>query len=172
LPEAQLDRFLLHVKVGYPSQADEHAILDLVRREAIVAAHYDGDAVAQAQAPVRLSEREIFAARDELLRIHLAQPVEDYLVHLVLATRAPAPYDPEIAGWLEYGASPRGTIAIDHLSRARAWLQGREFVTPDDVRNVANDALRHRIILSFEAEADGVTPDRIVDRLLQRVPAP
>ena len=174
LPEAQLDRFLLHVKVGYPSQTDEHAILELVRREAIVAApsNADGTAGALPRASARVSEREIFAARSDLLRMHLAAPVEDYLVQLVLATRAPAPYDPEISGWLEYGASPRGTIAIDHLSRARAWLNGRDYVTPDDVRNVANDALRHRVILSFEAEADGITADRIIDRLLQRVPAP
>ena len=174
LPEAQLDRFLLHVKVGYPSQADEHAILALVRRETMVAGQQgtEGGADPALRAPARLSEREIFAARSELLRMHLAAPVENYLVQLVLATRQPARYDPEIEGWLEYGASPRGTIAIDHLSRARAWLAGRDYVTPDDVRNVANDALRHRLILSFEAEADGVTADRIVDRLLQRVPAP
>ena len=172
LPEAQLDRFLLHVKVGYPAQADEHAILELVRREAIVAGEPATDGAAISQAPVRLAEREIFAARSEILRLHVAQPVESYLVQLVLATRQAAPYDPEIGGWIEYGASPRGTIAIDHLSRARAWLAGRDYVTPDDVRNVANDALRHRIILSFAAEADGVTADRIVERLLQRVPAP
>jgi len=165
LPEAQLDRFLLHVRVGYPDAAAEHAILELVRREALGGS-------AAARAPARLSEHEIFAARKELLELHVSDVVKEYIVQIVLATRSPAPYDAELQQWLDYGASPRGTIAIDQCSRARAWLAGRSFVTPDDVRGVAHDALRHRIILSFEAEADGVTADRIIDRLLERVPAP
>jgi MoxR-like ATPase len=164
LPEAQLDRFLMHIEVKYPAAAAEREILDLVRQESLGAA--------AARPPARLSATDVFSARRELLSLHMAPSVQEYLIQLVLATRSPLQYDAELGPWLEYGASPRGTIAIDQCSRALAWLQGRDFVTPDDVRAVAHDTLRHRIILSFEAEADGVTTNAVIDRLLARVPAP
>jgi len=162
LPEAQLDRFLLHVRVDYPAESAETAILHLVRREAELGR-------AAEPAPLRLGEAEIFAARREILRIFMAEPVERYLVGLVMATREA---HGELGNWIEYGASPRGTIALDQCARALAWLSGRDYVTPDDVQAVAHDALRHRLILTFDAEAQGVTGDQVIDRLLDLVPVP
>jgi MoxR-like ATPase len=162
LPEAQLDRFLLHVQVDYPSEAAETAILHLVRREA------DGR-TPPTPPPLRLAPESILAARREILGIHMAEPVERYLVGLVMATREARG---ELAGWLEYGASPRGTIALDQTARAHAWLAGRDYVTPVDVQSVAHDVLRHRLILTFDADAQGVSSDRVIDILLDQVPVP
>jgi MoxR-like ATPase len=161
LPEAQLDRFLLHVKVDYPDAAAERDILRLTRAEA---AHQS------AEPPPPLPQQLVFDARREVLALHMAEAVEEYIVQLVVATRNPAPYSGELATWIEYGASPRATIALDRCARARAWLQGRDYVTPDDVQAVAGDALRHRLLLSFEAEANGVTPDQVINQLLTLVP--
>ncbi len=164
LPEAQLDRFLMHVKVDYPSAQAEHAILSLVRAEVV--------GKREAAAPVRLDAHDIFAARQQIIDQYMAPGVEEYLVQLVMATRQPDLYQADLVGWLEYGASPRGTIALDQCSRAVAWLDGRNYVTPDDVRSVAHDALRHRIITSFEAEAQAIDADQLIDRILAAVPAP
>ncbi|MDE1463404.1 AAA family ATPase [Spartinivicinus poritis] len=162
LPEAQLDRFLMHVMIGYPSADAERKILQLARGEAIEAPTPPAEAVTQA---------DIFAARQAILALHMAEPVEEYIVQLVLASRDARAYDDQLASWLEYGASPRGTIALDRCARAYAWLQGRDFVTPDDVQAIAHDVLRHRLILTFEAEAEGVNADQVIDRLIQVVPA-
>jgi len=167
LPEAQMDRFLMHVMVGYPSADSERQILQLSRQEAL----------GNPSAPVKpLSQASIFAARAEAMAVHMAANVEEYLIQLVLATRSPATYSTAALAknlelWLDYGASPRATIALDRCSRAQAWLEGRDFVTPDDVRAVVNDVLRHRLILSFEAEATGVSPDQVIDTLVQLVPS-
>jgi MoxR-like ATPase len=161
LPEAQLDRFLLHVNVDYPSAEAEAEILRLTRAEASQAA---------ASAPTPLRQDTVFAARQEALSMHMAAPVEQYIVQLVIASRDPGVYSEQLAGWIEYGGSPRATIALDRCSRAHAWLQGRDFVSPDDVQAVAADVLRHRLLLSFEAEANGVTPDQVIDELLALVP--
>jgi MoxR-like ATPase len=161
LPEAQLDRFLLHVRVGYPDAVSERRVLQLVRDEA---QGHRKDTFA----PV--SQETVFAARQEVLAIHLAPQLEEYLVQLVIATRRPAPYGGSLARLVRYGASPRGTIALDRCARAVAWLAGRDYVTPDDVHAVAPDVLRHRILLSYEAEAEGVTPDAVVAQLLAAVP--
>ena len=161
LPEAQLDRFLMHVEVGYPDDDAELAILHLVRGEA-------GSAKAVAP-PERLDEAVIFSARDAILSLHMAEPVERYIIALVMGSRHP---QRELAQWLEYGASPRGTIALDQCSRALAWLEGRDFVTPDDVQEVARDVLRHRLILSFEAEAAGISAQDAVDALIGQVAVP
>ncbi len=161
LPEAQLDRFLLHVNVDYPDAAAESEILRLTRREA---------GTGNAQAPAPLTQDSVFAARKEILGLHMADAVEQYIVQLVIASRSPAAYSQELAGWLEYGGSPRATIALDRCARATAWLAGRDFVSPDDVQAVAPDVLRHRLILSFEAEANGVSADRVVQELLALVP--
>ena len=162
LPEAQLDRFLMHVKVGYPDAATEKAILHLVRNEAQVT-HVE-------HSPAPMSEADLLNARQEILSIHMADSVEEYLLQLVLATRHPARYDKALERLIEYGASPRATIALDRCARARAWLAGRDFVSPDDVMTLAPDVLRHRIIPSFEAEAEGYNTDSLIRRLLELVP--
>jgi MoxR-like ATPase len=166
LPEAQLDRFLLHVRVDYPHAAAEAAILKLVRdraREALATPPVVRQIVSQAQ---------VFAARSAVLAQHLAPQLEEYIVQLVLATRDPAHYGAELKRWVAYGASPRGTIALDRCARAHAWLAGRDYVTPEDVHAIAADALRHRVLLSYEAEAEGITSDRVIATLLERVPLP
>ena len=120
--------------------------------------------------PTPLPQESVFAARRDILQLHLADAVEQYMVQLVMATRNPAPYGEQLASWLEFGGSPRATIALDRCSRAHAWLHGRDFVSPDDVQAVAADVLRHRLLLSFEAEANGVTPDQVIGELLAAVP--
>ena len=161
LPEAQLDRFLLHVMVDYPSAESETEILRLTRAEA-------GRSAAEAPAP--LPQEAVFSAREAALAMHMAPAVEEYIVQLVVATRDPSKYSPELAQWIEYGGSPRATIALDRCARAHAWLHERDFVSPDDVQAIAADVLRHRLLLSFEAEANGVTPDRVIEDLLALVP--
>ena len=168
LPEAQLDRFLLHVLVDYPDAAGERAILELNRAEQKRTAS-DSELFA---ARDRLTRKEISAARLEVLGTHLAEPLEEYLIQVVLATRHPERYGDDLTGLLQYGASPRATIALDRTSRAHAWLSGRDFVTPEDVQTVAHDVLRHRVLLSFEAEAAGTTPDELIDTILERVGVP
>lgn len=165
LPEAQLDRFLMHVTIGYPDAVSERNILQLVRNESL-----NASATAEANQP-QISQEAIFATRKEILAMHMAPVVEDYIVQLTMATREPQLYGEDLANWLDYGASPRGTIALDLCARANAYLRGRDFVTPDDVQSVAHDVLRHRVIVSFEAEATGITADTVIDTLLQRVAA-
>ena len=161
LPEAQLDRFLMQVNVTYPDAAAETQILRLARNEATGTAP---------PAPARISEAAIDRARKEVLALHMAPAVEEYIVQLVMATRSPDSYDGELAQWLEFGASPRATIALDRCARANAFLHGRDYVSPDDVQAVATDCLKHRLIISFEAEAAGVTSEQVIERLLSIVP--
>lgn len=161
LPEAQLDRFLLHVKVDYPDAEAEREILRLTRSEAAKGTTVD--------AP-QLAQDNVFQAREEALALHMAPAVEEYIVQLVMATRNPAPYSDDLAHWLDYGGSPRATIALDRCARAHAWLHGRDFVSPDDVQAVAADVFRHRLLLSFEAEAAGVRSDEVIDEILRLVP--
>lgn len=166
LPEAQLDRFLLHILIDYPRHEDEKRILHLARQEAASSAPH-----ALSASPV-VDQAQIFAARREVLEVYMSEDVEHYLMEIVFATRAPAAYGSDLAGWLAYGGSPRATIAIDRAARAHAWLRGQDFVGPADVQDVARDALRHRVILNYEAAADGVTPDRFIGQLLERIPVP
>ena len=166
LPEAQLDRFLMHVRVGYPAAGAEAEILRLVRDQARSALR---ETVAAVQ---RISQDEVFAAREAVLNLHFAPSLEQYLIELVLATRDAAPYDAALAKRIAWGASPRGSIALERCARARAWLQGRDFVTPDDVHAVAPDVLRHRVLPSYEATAEGWDGGRLVDEILKRVPLP
>jgi MoxR-like ATPase len=123
-----------------------------------------------AAAPPQLAQESVFQARSEALALHMAPAVEEYIVQLVVASRDPAPYSDELAHWIDYGGSPRATIALDRCARAHAWLRGRDFVSPDDVQAVAADVLRHRLLLSFEAEAAGVQTDQVIDELLRLVP--
>jgi len=167
LPEAQLDRFLLHVFIDYPGLEYEKRILHLAREEALGALEASDR---PAMEPV--SQTLLFEARREVLQVHMAEPVEEYLLRLVLATRDPEPYSPQLASWIEYGASPRASIGLDRCARAHAWLAGRDFVSPDDVQALAFDVLRHRLILNYEAEAEGITPDRFIAELVARVPVP
>ncbi|MCB1647474.1 MAG: MoxR family ATPase, partial [Pseudomonadales bacterium] len=164
LPEAQLDRFLMHVTVGYPDAASERRILEIVRREQL-AAH---DEIVH-ETPVHIRQEDIFSARREILNLHMAPAVEDYIVQLTMATRQPELFGDDLANWLDYGASPRGTIALDICSRANAYLLGKDFVSPDDVQSVVHDVFRHRLIVSFEAEATGIDADHVIDTLVQRV---
>lgn len=161
LPEAQLDRFLMHVVIDYPSAEAEKAILHLARNDF---------RRGQVAAETKVSAEQVFEARNEVADIYMSDAVEQYLLALVLATRSPASVDPELARWTAFGASPRGTIALDRCARAYAWLDGRDYVSPDDVRTIAFDVLRHRILLTFEAEAEGMTADAIIRRLISHVP--
>jgi MoxR-like ATPase len=168
LPEAQLDRFLLHVKVGYPAVECEKKILALARREA------DGGPamIALEDHHECLSTTELQQARQQVLNLYLAENLEEYLLQLVLATRNPQPYGEDIQGAILFGASPRASIALDRCARARAWLAGRDHVLPEDIQNLAFDVLRHRLILSYEAEANGMNADRLIFELIARVPVP
>ena len=165
LPEAQLDRFMLYVRIGYPEPRHERAILRLVRGES-----KQGRATASSFGP--LDQSVLLAARQEILDVYMAEPLEDYLLQLILATRSPAVYSSSLARWLQYGASPRASIALDRCARARAWLRGRDYVQPDDIQSLAPDVLCHRLIPTYEAEAEGVTTNRLVSELLSLISVP
>jgi len=166
LPEAQLDRFLLHIEVGYPTIEDERRILVLNRDEAKSGQR---DAF---QPPELLSVDSIMQARQDILRLHLADELEEYIVNIVVATRDPGRIDESLDGLVMYGASPRACMGIDRAARAHAWLSGRDFVGPEDIQAVASDVLRHRIVLSFEAEADGVSENSVIEHVLDGVGVP
>jgi len=166
LPEAQLDRFLMLVRIGYPDAEAELGILRLARERERAAL------LAPPPQRNKLSEAQIFAARAAVLDVHLAPGLERYIVELVLATRDAGRYDPALARQIAYGASPRGSIALERCARAHAWLDGRDFVIPADVHAVAVEVLRHRVLLAFEAEAEGVVSDTLIERLLELVPLP
>ncbi|MBW8638012.1 MoxR family ATPase [Hoeflea sp. WL0058] len=161
LPEAQLDRFLMHVRIGYSDIEAERKILKIVRGEEL-----SNDRPSKAM----VQPQTIFEWRREALQIHVAGALEDYILQFVFATRNPEIYGDDLAGMIDFGASPRGTIALDRCARAHAWMRGSDFATPLDVQAVVHDVLRHRIILNFEAEADGVTKDEVIDELVRRVP--
>jgi MoxR-like ATPase len=163
LPEAQLDRFLMHIEVGYPDEASEAAIMRLVRGEENAAEH------AKSEASERLDPKAVFDARKEIGAVTVSDPIETYIVALVFATRYPERYDKDLAKLLEVGVSPRGVIGLDKVSRAYAWLKGRDYVTPDDVKAVVHDVFRHRLILSYEAHASNTTPDTVIDRIVELV---
>ncbi|MEW6989480.1 AAA family ATPase [Colwelliaceae bacterium 6441] len=160
LPEAQLDRFLMHVEIDYPDAASELEILKLNRGEAI---NHEKKKIAE------ISQADIFAAREAVMKIHMAPAIEKYIVDLIMATRQPEKYDDNLKKWLAYGASPRATIALDRCARSRAWLHGRDFVGPDDVQAVFHNVLRHRILLTYQAEAEGISSNQLLDHLLSLV---
>jgi len=166
LPEAQLDRFLMHVRIGYPDAATEKAILRLTRDEMLQSTKAD-----PASQP-KISQSDLFAARKEAMQLYMADELEDYIVHLVMATRHPEQYNDNLARWIQFAASPRASIALDRCARAHAWLAGRDFVSPEDIQAIAPDVLRHRVLLSFEAEAAGISSDDVITELLTRVAVP
>ncbi len=168
LPEAQMDRFLMHVLIGYPDEAAEAKIIRLVRAEEAGSRKPKSDGPAPASA-TPITQEAIFAARAEIHAIHVAESVEKYMVDLIFATRYPDRHGEPLSKWIEVGASPRGAIGLDRCARAHAWLHDRDHVTPDDVRAIVHDVLRHRLILSYEANAAGVTPNQIVDELVKTV---
>lgn len=161
LPEAQLDRFLLHVEVDYPNAAAELEILRTVRDEQKQQANSAGP---------ELSQADLFAARQEVLNLHMDAAVEQYIVQLVVATRQAEAYSEELASYIEYGVSPRATLALDRAARAHAWLAGKDYVSPDDVQALVHDVFRHRLIASFTAEAAGISKDQIIQQILDCVP--
>jgi MoxR-like ATPase len=166
LPEAQQDRFLMYVKIGYPSAEAEHKILELVRKEAL-------EQVMHSHKPTPIISQElIFQAREEILNLHMSPALQEYLVQLIMATRNPKPYSEELARWLRYGGSPRATISLDRCARAHAWLHARDYVSPEDIHAVTHDVLRHRILLTFEAEAEGIDTDKFITEILNKVAVP
>lgn len=192
LPEAQLDRFLMHVRVNYPDKQASHQILALSRREMQAKISHQLDAMGTDPNAIKslngaekqelvphdavifdlVTQQQVFTARQEAIGLHLADAVEAYIVELVQTTRNPHSYGKDIADWINWGASPRGVIAIERVARANAWLAGRDFVTPEDVQMITPDALRHRVLLNYEAEADGITPQHCIEEILKRVPSP
>lgn len=164
LPEAQLDRFLMHVTIDYPNDIEEQGILKLARDEA-------KQSTSKEESPP-VKQDVIFAARDEVLSIHMSDNIEQYLLKIVLATRKAGAYGEDLAQWLQYGASPRATITLDRCARAHAWLQQRDFVGPEDVQAVVHEVLRHRLILNYEAEAEGMTTDMVISELIARIAVP
>ena len=169
LPEAQLDRFLMQVLIDYPDASHEAQILRMVRNEAL-----NEQKSGSASTPVakRFALNDLHSARREVLEVFMADDVEDYIVRLITATRNPGRHDEDLARWLQFGASPRGTLCLDACARAHAWLDGRDYVSPGDVQAIVHDVLRHRLLLSFEAEADGVTPDDVIKKLLSLIAVP
>lgn len=168
LPEAQLDRFLMYVKIGYPESYIEKAILSLSRTES--ANHLKIKNNFPTIKPI--TQSVLFEARKQILQVHTSEALDEYLVQLVVATRNPSVYSKELTRWLRFGASPRATLALDRCAKAHAWLSGRDYVTPEDIHFVAPDVLRHRILMSFEAEAEGVSSDDFIDSLLQLIAIP
>ncbi|MCO8120768.1 MoxR family ATPase [Stieleria sp. TO1_6] len=164
LPEAQMDRFLLHVFVDYSSDQDEQKILQLVRSEDAGGTPHDDN---------KIPEQTVFEARQQVLGVQVADALERYIVALVAATRRPADYpQSQLSQWIRVGASPRGTLALDRGARANAWLAGRDTATPDDVKAVVHSCLRHRLMLTYEAEADGITKDVVLDEIIKQVAVP
>lgn len=160
LPEAQMDRFLMKVNIDYPDDETELGVMRLVRGE---------EQPKSTAEQVKIEQKVVFAARDEIHAIHVSENVENYMVALVMATRKPERYEGGLRNWIEVGSSPRASIALDKSSRAHAWMQGKDFVDPDDVRSVAHAVLRHRLILSYEAIADGISSDQVVDEIIKQV---
>ena len=160
LPEAQMDRFLMHINIGYPDDAAEQAIIKLVRAERASSTN---------EPPPAIAQQAIFDARAEIQTIEVANALEQYIVALIAATRRPQQYSDDLARWIQVGASPRGSLALDQVARSHAWLQQRDYVSPDNVRAIVHDCLRHRLMLSYEANAEGITPDRVIDEIVTLV---
>ncbi|QSX32316.1 MoxR family ATPase [Shewanella avicenniae] len=163
LPEAQLDRFLMHLNLDYPSAETELEIMRLSRNEA---------KTQQIERITPIPQEQVFAARKQALEIYLAEPLERYIVDIITATRQPQRFSDQLAKWLEYGVSPRATQSIERCARARAWLKQRDFVSPEDIQAVVPNVLRHRLLLSYQAQAEGVSRDEVINHILSQVAVP
>ena len=179
LPEAQLDRFLLHVFIDYPSSENELRIMRLVRKEALNEIQSstgkktkNSNVSAEKSEAQTISAAYIYEARNEVLKTYMSPEIERYLVEIIAATRTPEKYSVDLARLITWGASPRGSLALDRCARARAWLYERDFVTPEDLQDLTGDVLRHRIIESYEAESDGITTDDVITKILAQVAVP
>ena len=179
LPEAQLDRFLLHVFIDYPSSENELKIMRLVRKESLNAIQSstgkktkNSNVSAEKSETQTISAAYIYEARNEVLKTYMSPEIERYLVEIIAATRTPEKYSDDLARLITWGASPRGSLALDRCARARAWLYERDFVTPEDLQDLTGDVLRHRIIESYEAESDGITTDDVITKILSQVAVP
>lgn len=170
LPEAQLDRFLMHVNITYPSVQDEVRIIELVRREEAGSA--DTEQAGQHREARRIPQQAIFEARAEIGQVRVTDAMARYMADLVHATRTPGKYAEALDRWIDVGASPRASIALDKCARVHAWLHGRDYVDPEDVRSIIHDVLRHRLMLSYEAQGDGMQPDQVIDLLIEQVALP
>ena len=170
LPEAQMDRFLMHVNIEYTPVEDEVRIVELVRAEENAA--HGNDAGQAAEVPERIPQQAVFDARREIGQIHVSDAIGRYMADLVYATRTPEKYSEDLARWIDVGGSPRASLALDKCSRTHAWLSGRDFVDPEDVRAIVHDCLRHRLMLSYEAQGEGVLADQVVDAIVELVALP
>jgi MoxR-like ATPase len=171
LPEAQMDRFLMHVNIEYPPIEDEVKVIDLVRGEEIAAAAETQES-GDGPPPERIPQEAVFQARREIGQIHVSDAVQRYMVDLVYATRTPDKYSEDLDRWIDVGSSPRGSLALDKCSRTHAWLNERDFVDPEDVRAIVHDVLRHRLMLSYEAQGEGVRANQVIDKIVERVALP
>jgi MoxR-like ATPase len=162
LPEAQMDRFLMKVQIDYPTDDSEVKILRLVR----------GEDAGAAEDSTRLPLQTVLDARAEVLKVFVSPELEKYFVSLIAATRRPEQFGDKLKTWIRVGASPRGTLALDRACRGHAWLKGKDHASPDDVRAIAHDCLRHRVILSYDAAAEGVDADQVISEVLQQVALP
>ena len=170
LPEAQMDRFLMHVNIEYPPVEDEVLIIDLVRREESAANAERNSQPPQEQQ--RISQDAIFSAREEIAKVQVSAPLQRYMADLVYATRTPEKYSEDLARWIDVGGSPRASLALDKCSRTHAWLNQRDYVDPEDIRSIVHDCLRHRLMLSYEAQGEGVRADQVIDALVEQVALP
>lgn len=161
LPEAQMDRFLMKIYIDYPSTTSEQQIVRLVREEEKQSG--------TAHERVKVAQQVIFDARQEIQNVYVSEAIETYTVDLIAATRYPDRYSKDLKTWIQIGASPRGSIGLDKCSRVHAWMQQRDYVTPDDVRAIVKDVLRHRIALSYEAEADGISSEQVIEEIVKLV---
>jgi MoxR-like ATPase len=170
LPEAQMDRFLMHVNIAYTPVEDEVRIVELVRSEEVAATAEDAQ---QASEPAeRIPQQAVFDARREIGQVKVSPAIGRYMADLVYATRTPEKYSEDLARWIDVGGSPRASLALDKCSRTHAWLRGRDFVDPEDVRAIVHDCLRHRLMLSYEAQGEGVQADQVVDAIVEHVALP
>jgi MoxR-like ATPase len=170
LPEAQMDRFLMHVNIEYPPVEDEVLIIDLVRREESTTNTERNEQPTQEQQ--RISQDAIFAAREEIAKVQVSAPLQRYMADLVYATRTPEKYSDDLARWIDVGGSPRASLALDKCSRTHAWLSQRDYVDPEDIRSIVHDCLRHRLMLSYEAQGEGVRADQVIDAIVEQVALP
>jgi MoxR-like ATPase len=173
LPEAQMDRFLMHVNIDYPSVEDEVKVIELVRAEEAGSSDPEAAAGAMTHSPAeRIPQQVIFSAREEISRMSVSDALARYMADIVYASRTPEKYHADLDRWIDVGASPRGSLGLDKCARVHAWLKGRDYVDPEDVRAIAHDVLRHRLMLSYEAQGEGVRADTVIDRLIELVALP